>query len=940
MSQSGIYTSSGGVPVGSILTLTGNTGGPVGPDVSGNINLVGAGVISVTGNPGTDTLTISISGSGGTNEFETDSGTAAPASGIIDIHGGSNINTSGATNVVTINLDNTVSISGSMTAGTGFIATTGDVNIEAGNLDLPTTLSDASEGVININSVPFIQNLAGNIIVGQGAGNFTFNTSLAVKNIIVGEGAFGDVTTGNNNVVIGVDSTLTGTSATNNVIIGANTAGGITSGSGNILIGEGTGSTFLSTESNNIVIGNPASAAIQNTIIIGNQGSGSQQQNTCFIAGILGNSVPNTELVTIDSGTGQLGVTAIDSFANTFDTDSGTAIPLDGVIDIAGGSNINTSGGTNVVTVNLDNNVTISGNYTSTAGLIALPTTSSTAGQITINSTPAFHTYGTGNTFLGASAGNFTLTTGSATNNLGVGTNALHALTTGNFNTALGYNAGAALATGLGNVLIGTNSGQAVTDNGSTAVGLDTLSTATLASESTAIGAAALMAYTTATTPGNTAIGSQALASLKTGRSNCVIGAYNLSGQNYTGSESSNILIQNQGTASESNVIRIGTQGSSLGQQNTCYIAGIIGNAVSNEEIVTINSSTGQLGVTAFGTFADSFVGDSGTATPSSGVMNLKGTANQIVTTASGNTVTSALASSISISGNYTSTGGLVALPTTSSTAGQITINSSPVLHTFGTGNIFLGSGAGNFTMTAVSNVAIGTQALAAMTTVGANTAVGNNAGLVITSSGQNTLIGAGTGKAITTGSGNNTCVGYHAGFAFTTGTQNTLIGVTAGVNYTGSESSNICIGNGGTVSESNVIRIGVQGSSTGQQNQCFIAGITGVTVTGSAVLCSTTGALGTISSSIRYKENVKDIKNKSADILSLRPVLFNYKTDDTKAEHYGLIAEEVEEIFPTLVLRGEDGKAESVAYHELPVLLLNELKKALKRIDELEARL
>ena len=223
MSQSGTYSAGSTPPVGGVNTLTGNTGGAVGPTAH-NINIVGTGVVDVVGTPGTSTLTISLTSSGGTDQFDTDSGTAAPASGVIDIAGGLNINTSGATNVVTVNLDDTVSITGSFTAGTtsGFItAQTGDISITAGNLNLPTTLSSADEGVINIDGSPFIQNLAGNIIVGKGAANFTFNTSSAINNTIIGEGAFGDITTGDNNVVIGEDSLLAATSASQNVVIGA-----------------------------------------------------------------------------------------------------------------------------------------------------------------------------------------------------------------------------------------------------------------------------------------------------------------------------------------------------------------------------------------------------------------------------------------------------------------------------------------------------------------------------------------------------------------------------------------------------------------------------------------------------------------------------------------------------------------------------------------------
>ncbi len=58
MSQILQRSGGGPVPPTVVETLTGNTGGPVGP-TGNNINVVGTGLITVTGNPGTSTLTIS-----------------------------------------------------------------------------------------------------------------------------------------------------------------------------------------------------------------------------------------------------------------------------------------------------------------------------------------------------------------------------------------------------------------------------------------------------------------------------------------------------------------------------------------------------------------------------------------------------------------------------------------------------------------------------------------------------------------------------------------------------------------------------------------------------------------------------------------------------------------------------------------------------------------
>lgn len=628
MSQSGAYGGGSTPPTGSILTLTGNDAVAVGPNVAGNINIVGDGtVVDVTGDAGTNTLTITLTSSGGTEEFDTDTDPATPAGGIIVMKGGTNINTAGATNVVTFNLDDTVVLTGSLTAGTGLTTNTGDVDIVAGNLDLPNTSSDATEGVINLNGTPFIQNLGNNIIIGKGAGNFTFTIGDAINNTIIGSGAFGDVTIGANNTVIGEDAMLSATSASNNTTVGVSSLAGITSGTGNTVYGALSGSNLLSNESNNILVGSPGVVDDEGTIRIGVQGTGDLEQNQCFIAGIVGNTVSNAEFVTVDSTTGQLGVSSGSGLVNQFDTDTTPAFPSGGIITMAGGSNMNTSGSGSTVTFNLDNTVSISGsltagtgltatsggitatgisninntgsalttigtggtgavhignatgntavtgtltssagitattgNITSTAGNLVMPgTTSSTGGALMASTNRILHHFGTNNLFVGIFAGNITLSGGS---NSGFGANSLGALTTGQSNSAFGNSSLARATTGIQNCALGS-------------LVLDNLTSGT----------------------GNVVAGYQAAMNLLTGSFNTILG--NESGSSYGNSETSNILISNSGTGSESNAIHIGTQGTGSNQQNKCFIAGITGNTVSNAQLVAINSATGQLGVTS-----------------------------------------------------------------------------------------------------------------------------------------------------------------------------------------------------------------------------------------------------------------------------------------------------------------------------------------------------
>jgi len=155
--------------------------------------------------------------------------------------------------------------------------------------------------------------------------------------------------------------------------------------------------------------------------------------------------------------------------------------------------------------------------------------------------------------------------------------------------------------------------------------------------------------------------------------------------------------------------------------------------------------------------------------------------------------------------------------------------------------------------------------------------------------------------------------------------------------NLTGS--NDIYIGNAGPSSqaESNTIRIGTQGTGTGQQNTTYIAGIYGSTVGGSgiAVYVDSKGQLGTTVSSRRFKEQIRDMGDTSSALMKLRPVTFLYKPEYDKGQRtlqYGLIAEEVAEVYPDLVAHDSDGQPYTVKYQYLTTMLLNEVQKQYHR--------
>ena len=169
-------------------------------------------------------------------------------------------------------------------------------------------------------------------------------------------------------------------------------------------------------------------------------------------------------------------------------------------------------------------------------------------------------------------------------------------LKTGNYNSFFGFYSGFNMSgsdnTGIGNQAC--RGGNAATSTGQFNVGVGSTCLYQLlsGSENCAIGISSLEKTTTGSY--NCGLGIYSLKELLTGNYNIACGKN--SGTSYTGAESSNITIQNTGVVGESNTIRIGTQGAGNQQENRCFISGITGVSVSNTALVTLDTSTGQLG--------------------------------------------------------------------------------------------------------------------------------------------------------------------------------------------------------------------------------------------------------------------------------------------------------------------------------------------------------
>jgi hypothetical protein len=270
--------------------------------------------------------------------------------------------------------------------------------------------------------------------------------------------------------------------------------------------------------------------------------------------------------------------------------------------------------------------------------------------------------------------------------------------------------------------------------------------------------------------------------------------------------------------------------------------------------------------------------------------------------------------------------------------------------------NTATGAGALLSNTTGVTNTANGAFALVSNTSGGANTAIGDRAlenntiGVGHTAVGYRALENANASAKLTantavgsialtndTSGTDNTAVGGFALEGNTIGSNNTALGQLAGSDLTTGD-NNIDIGYNvlGVAGEANTIRIGNTDIA-----DTFIRGISGATASGgAAVFVNGNGKLGTMTSSERFKDDIRPMDKASEVILALRPVSFRYKKeiDAHRIAQFGLVAEEVERVNPDLVIRDAEGKPQTVRYEQINAMLLNEFLKEHSTVQEQEA--
>jgi trimeric autotransporter adhesin len=516
-----------------------------------------------------------------------------------------------------------------------------------------------------------------------------------------------------------------------------------------------------------------------------------------------------------------------------------------------------------------------------------------TTGQIYAfgNSALFSNTTGTLNTAVGG-ASLYANTTGG--NNVAVGQQALAANTTADNNTAVGYQAGYSGTTATQNVLIGSSAGYAITTGG----------------YNVAIGHSAGSAITTST--GNVMVGVQAGVSTTTGICNTFVGgSYSgyVGGSNTTGSSNTALgsdALKSNTTASNNTAV-----GFQAGYANTT--------GHSNTSVGKGAFYTNTTGVenNAFG-FQALYSNTTGSTNTALG-------RNTLYTNTEGN-------QSVAVGNNslyYNTTGsnntavGYLAL-TANTTASDNTAVGYLALtaNTTGTENTAVGKGSLDSNTTARYNTGIGHNSLDANTTGEANSAIGRYSMFSNTTGGNNSAFGVNALYSNTSAS-NNTAVGYQSLFANTTGATNTAVGDSA--------LQSVTTGSG---------NVGVGQASGGQGAMINITTESNRAVFGhNSITNAYVKVAFTVTSDARDKMNFEEVPHGLSFVNQLKPVKFNFKKSRENATphgrtKYGFKAQDIlalEGDNPIIIDDENEDSLKAVESHLLPVLT--------KAIQELSAQ-
>ena len=242
--------------------------------------------------------------------------------------------------------------------------------------------------------------------------------------------------------------------------------------------------------------------------------------------------------------------------------------------------------------------------------------------------------------------------------------------------------------------------------------------------------------------------------------------------------------------------------------------------------------------------------------------------------------------------------------------------------------NVHLGYAAGNRGTNAIKNVAIGAYAMYADSgsymTGDNSTSVGHESMYNISSGYNNSGLGYQSFYNLTTGY-NNTAIGNFAGDALLTGYNNTYLGNTTDASST-SAINQTMIGYDATGQADNSVTLG-----NSDVTAIYMAEDSGATIyAGNA----TFGGDVTISSDIRLKSNIVSLGSTLSKLLLIDGKSYTMNSDGK--DKIGVLAQEVQEVFPELVGEDTEGML-TVNYQGLVPVLINALKEQEDKISRLE---
>jgi hypothetical protein len=295
---------------------------------------------------------------------------------------------------------------------------------------------------------------------------------------------------------------------------------------------------------------------------------------------------------------------------------------------------------------------------------------------------------------------------------------------------------------------------------------------------------------------------------------------------------------------------------------------------------------------------------------------------------------------------------------------GVLNLGGQPFLHGFGSfSNTFVGNKAGNFTMTGsgsyYGNTGVGYGALSSNTAGYHNTATGNLSLQSNTSGTSNTAVGDDALSSNTTGI-NNSSMGFQAGLttipanANTTGSSNTFLGSSSGPGTSTQLSNATAIGANAVVSESNALVLGSIDGTNGATSSVNVGigisapnyplDVVGTINTSTCFIANSTTVGGTCSSDRRLKKEIQAFPAVLDKLVQLQPVSFHWRNELPEyrfgsAQSMGLIAQDVEPIFPEMVSTDEHGYKQ-VNYSALPYLMLQSIRELKAENDTLRGEL